>query len=87
MLACLDEAGNGGDVDDGARVAVLVLACFLQKREESGGHEEELGNVGPVRVGPVVEGGVFVVEEVLGHFFGGLGFGLLGCAVYAGIID
>lgn len=74
-----DEAGYGGDVDDAAREAFVVLRGFLEEGEEGGGHEEELGDVGFVGVDPVVEGGVLAVEEV--------GFEFRACGAFGGCLS
>ena len=87
MLRGLDKAGNGADVDHGSRVPLVEVAGFLEKGQEGGGHEEALGDIGTIGVGPIFHGRVFVVEEVLGHVFGGLVFGCLGRGADAGIVD
>ena len=87
VLCRLGDAGDGGDVDDGAGPAVRLFRRGLQEGEEGGRHEVELRDVGAVDVVPFLEGGLLVVEEVLGHFFGGLGFGGLGVDVDAGVVD
>jgi len=46
VLGGLDDTGDGADVDDAARVSVLVLRGGLEKRKESGGHEEALWDAG-----------------------------------------
>ena len=87
MLSRLGETRDRSDIDDGTRVAVLKFTSFLEEREESGGHEEDLRDIGAVCRYPVVESGVLVVEQVLGHFLSGLGFGGLGGAADAGVVD
>lgn len=67
-----DHAGNGGDVDDAAGEAFLVLGGGFEEGEKGGGGEEDLGDIGFVDVDPVVEGGVVAVEEV-GFELGGVG--------------
>lgn len=59
-----NHAGDGGDVDDAAGKAFLVLGGGFEEGEEGEGGEEDLGDVGFVDVDPVVEGGVVAVEEV-----------------------
>lgn len=54
-LRDLDHAADGGDVDDGARVAVLVLGGLLQEGQERGGHEVGADDVGGVDVGPFLD--------------------------------
>lgn len=61
-------AGYGGDVDDAAGEAFLVLGSFFEKGEEGGGHEVELWDIGSVGVDPVVEIGVLGLEEILFEF-------------------
>ena len=87
VLRRLGDAGDGRDVDDRARVAVLLLRRRLQEGQEGGRHEEELRDVGGIGVAPLLERGVFVVEEVARHFFCGLGFGALRVHVDAGVVD
>ena len=87
VLGGLDEAGDGGDVDDGARVAGVQVGCFAEEGEEGGGHEEELRDVGGVGGCPHLDGLVRVVEEVGGHLGGGGGFGCLAVEGDAGVVD
>ena len=87
VLRRLGDAADGGDVDDGARVAVLVRRRGLEEGQEGGRREEELRDVGRVGVVPFLEGGILVVEEILRHFLSGLGFGGLGVHVDAGVVD
>lgn len=56
VLRGLDDAGDRGDIDDSAAVAVLIFGGLLEVWEECHGHEEELGDVGAVSVDPVIEG-------------------------------
>ena len=64
-LGLEDNTGDGGDVDDGARVSLLVFRGALEERQEGTGHEVDLGDVGLVLGGPVVEFLAFGVEEVV----------------------
>ena len=87
VLRGLDEAGDGGDVDDGPGVAGVQVGCFGEEGEEGGGHEEELRDVGGVGGRPHLDGLVRVVEEVGGQFGGGGGFGCLAVEGDAGVVD
>ena len=87
MLRRLGDAGDGGDVDDRARPAVGEFGGGLEEGEEGGGHEVDLRDVGAVDVVPLPERCLLVVEEVLGHFCGGLGFSGLRVHVDAGVVD
>lgn len=64
-----DRAGDGGDVDDAPRVAVLVVGGFLEEGQEGEGGEVELGGVDFIFRGPIIEISVFGVEEVLLEIF------------------
>ena len=87
VLGGLDETGDGADVDDGAGVAGMQVAGILEKRQEGSGHEEALGHVRAVGIGPVFHSGVFVLEEIFAHIFGGFVFSGLCGRADAGIID
>lgn len=87
VLGFEHDAGDGGDVDDGGGEARGQFARLLQQGQEGGGHEVELRDVGLVDVGPVVELGGFVVEEVLLEFLGGRVAALLGVGLDAGVVD
>lgn len=87
VLGLEHDAGDGGDVDDAGGEAGGQLARFLQQGQEGGGHEVELRDVGLVDVGPVVELGGFVVEEVLLEILGGGVLALLGVGLDAGVVD
>ena len=58
-------AGDAGDIDNTAREAALVLGGFLEQGQEGGGHEVKLADIGFVRRGPVLEGSVLRLEQVL----------------------
>ena len=64
VLGGLDEAGDGGDVDDCSREARVGVGGFGEEWEEGGGHEEERGDVGGVGLSPRLDGLVGVVKEV-----------------------
>ena len=87
VLGCLDDTGDGGDVDDCARIAFCMLGRFLEEREKGCGHEEDLRNIRSVGISPGLEGFVLVIEEISGHFLCGRGFGLLRVEFDAGVID
>ena len=87
MLRRLHHAGDGGNVDDCARITFCMLGRLLEKWEEGCGHEKDLSDVGSVGIGPGLEGFVLVVEEVSGHLLCRRGFGLLRIKFDAGVVD
>jgi len=87
VLRALDQPADAAGVDRGSGPPGVALCAGLQEGEEGGGHEEGAGDVGGVGVGPVREGGLFGVEEVLLHLLGGAGFCGDGGAVDAGVVD
>ena len=87
VLGPLHEARDGGDVKNGARIAVLVFCRLLQQRQERSAQEVDLADVGPVHLLPHFEGLVFGVEDVLLDFFGRCSLGLVGRTCDAGVID
>jgi len=62
MLGSLYEARDGGDVDDGAREAVVTVCRGLEEMRQCSCHEGELGDVGAVGIAPIIESGVLVIE-------------------------
>ena len=66
------DAWDRSDIDDRAGVAMQMLRCALQQRQERPRHEVELRNVGAVLRRPVVKllalGMEQVVVELLGRF-------------------
>ena len=87
VLRGLGHAGDGGDVDHGAGPALVPLRRLLQQREEGSGQEEEGRHVSLVGRGPVLVGGVRVLEQVLGHVRGGRGVGFLRVGADACVVD
>ena len=70
VLSGLDNAGDGGDVDDGAGPAVIQRSALLQQRQESYGAEEELGDVRAEDLLPFVECTGRMLEELLLELLG-----------------
>lgn len=87
VLGLEHDTRDAGDVDDGARVAGYVLGGFRKQGQESSGHEVELWDVRLVDVGPVLELGGLVVEEVLLEVLGRGVASLLGVRLNAGVVD
>ncbi len=70
---------DAGDVDDAARVPILVLRSLLQEGEEAGGHEVRADYVGGVDGRPLFDR--CRIEQILAQLLGRVGrrLGLGGC--------
>lgn len=80
-------AGNGGDVDDCAGIARVVLGRLLQQGEEGGSHHVQLGDIGRICIRPFGECGALGFEQVLLEVCAGLAFGLLVANNNTGVVD
>ena len=78
VLSGLDNAGDRGDIDDGAGPAVVQVSALLQQRQERCGGEEELGDVCAEGLLSFIEGTGRMLEELLLELFGIIGF-RVGC--------
>lgn len=70
MLRVRNDAGNGCDVDDVARVALVALVLLSnmnQLWQERSGHEIDLRNVRPIDLFPFFKACVIGIEHIL-HF-------------------
>jgi hypothetical protein len=75
------------NVDDSARVAMLIFSGFLQEWQESSRHEVDLGDIGTVRGFPFLERSILWIEQVLPELLSRLTGGQLVAAGNAGIVD